>query len=95
MIEEYFHNKGEDKVVDGMTAQQLQEIIDAENILSPDGNPLGKARKFNLLFETEIGIIEGEGNKAFLRGIAQGIFLNFKNIVDSMSPKLPLNRSGW
>lgn len=90
LIEEYFHNKGEDKVVDGMSAQQLQEIIDAENILSPDGNPLGKARKFNLLFETEIGIIEGEGNKAFLRGeIAQGIFLNFKNIVDSMSPKLP------
>jgi len=90
LIEDYFAAKGDDTVVDGMSAEQLQQIIDQEGIVSPDGNPLVNARKFNLLFETEIGIIEGEGNQAFLRGeIAQGIFLNYKNIVDSMSPKLP------
>lgn len=90
LIEDFFHNKGEEKNVDGMTPVELQSIIDENQIKSPDGNDLGRARKFNLLFETEIGIIEGEGSKAYLRGeIAQGIFMNFKNILDSMSPKLP------
>ena len=90
LIEEHFASQGVEKVVDGMSADELQKIIESEGILSPDGNKLSTAKKFNLLFETEIGIIEGEGNRAFLRGeIAQGIFLNYKNIVDSMSPKLP------
>ncbi len=90
LIEEHFAQKGEEVQVDGLSPEELQKIIDDNSILSPDGNQLGKARKFNLLFETEIGIIEGEGNRAFLRGeIAQGIFLNFKNVMDSLSPKLP------
>ncbi len=90
LIEEHFAALGQEKVVDGMSAEDLQQIIETEGIKSPDGNELSTAKKFNLLFETEIGIIEGEGNRAFLRGeIAQGIFLNYKNIVDSMSPKLP------
>ena len=90
LIEEFFHNQGVERNVDGLTPEELQNIIDENQILSPDGNPLSKARKFNLLFETEIGIVEGDGNKAYLRGeIAQGIFLNFKNIMDSLSPKLP------
>ena len=47
-------------------------------------------RKFNLLFETHIGIITGEKSGAYLRGeIAQGMFVNFKNVLDSLSPKLP------
>jgi glycyl-tRNA synthetase len=91
LIEEHFAAKGEmDVVVDGKTAEELQQIIIAEGIKSPDGNELTNARKFNLLFQTEIGIIEGEGSKTYLRGeIAQGLFINFKNILDSIHPKLP------
>jgi len=90
LIEDYFQQKGKDTKVDGKTASELQEIIIKENIKSPDGNELNKARKFNLLFKTEIGIIEGEGSTAYLRGeIAQGLFINFKNILDSIHPKLP------
>ncbi len=90
LIEEHFEKKGEKTKVDGKTAEELQEIIDSEKIKSPEGNELSKARKFNLLFRTEIGIIEGEGSTAYLRGeIAQGIFINFKNILDSIHPKLP------
>lgn len=90
LIEEHFDKKNQKIKVDGKTAGQLQEIIDKEKIKSPDGNSLSKARKFNLLFKTEIGIIEGEGSTAYLRGeIAQGIFINFKNILDSVHPKLP------
>lgn len=90
IIEDFFEAKGEEAKVDGLPAEELDKIIKENNILSPDGNPFGPAKKMNLLFQTEIGIVEGEGSKAYLRGeIAQGIFLNFKNVLDSLSPKLP------
>ena len=48
------------------------------------------ARKFNLLFETHIGIVPENKSLAYLRGeIAQGIFINFKNILDSMRVRVP------
>ncbi len=90
IIEEYFLKKGIEKKVDGLGTERLQEIIEEEKIKSPDGNELSPARKFSTLFETEIGIVEGGKNKAYLRGeIAQGIFMNYKNILDSIHPKLP------
>lgn len=55
----------------------------------PDcGGDLGEVRNFNLMFETKVG---AEGTvKSYLRPeTAQGIFVNFKNVVDTMSPKLP------
>lgn len=90
IIEDFFDRKGKSVKVDGKTAKELQEIIEENGIKSPDGNPFTEAKSFNTLFETQIGIISGEKNKAYLRGeIAQGIFINFKNIVDSFHPKLP------
>lgn len=90
IIEDFFSTKGEEIKVDGKTADELQEIIEQNGIKSPDGNDLTRARKFNLLFKTEVGIIEGEGSQTYLRGeIAQGLFINFKNILESMHPKLP------
>ena len=52
------------------------------------GSIFGEVKNFNLMFETQVG---PEGDvKSYLRPeTAQGIFVNFKNIVDSMSPKLP------
>jgi glycyl-tRNA synthetase len=51
---------------------------------------LTEPRQFNLLFETYIGALREEENKAYLRPeTAQGIFVNFKNILDSMHLKLP------
>jgi len=52
------------------------------------GGKLGGERQFNLMFETQVG---AQGDvKSYLRPeTAQGIFVNFKNVVDSMSPKLP------
>ncbi|MEI7578806.1 MAG: glycine--tRNA ligase [bacterium] len=90
LIEEYFAKKGEEKKVDGLGAEKLDEITRAEKLKSPDGNELTTARQFSTLFETQIGIISGDKNKAYLRGeIAQGLFINFKNIIDSFHPKLP------
>ncbi len=52
------------------------------------GEALGVPKAFNLMFETKVG---AEGTvKSYLRPeTAQGIFVNFKNVVDSMNPKLP------
>jgi glycyl-tRNA synthetase len=47
-------------------------------------------RNYNILFETSIGVIEGEKQKAYLRGEAcQNIYLNFKNVVDSTRQTIP------
>jgi len=47
-------------------------------------------RSYNLLFETEIGVIEGEKTTAYLRGEAcQTIYLDFKNVVDSTRMQIP------
>src|SRR3972149_4508489 len=47
-------------------------------------------RMFNLMFKTNIGPVEEEGTETFLRPeTAQGIFVNFGNVVDTMRVKLP------
>lgn len=47
-------------------------------------------KKFNLLVEAKLGVVEGEKSTVFLRGeITQGVHVNFKNVVDSMHPKFP------
>jgi len=54
------------------------------------GGQFTEGKKYNILFETEIGVIEGEKQPAYLRGEAcQTIYLDFKNIVDSCRVKIP------
>jgi len=51
---------------------------------------LTEPRQFNLMFHTYVGATAGEENKAYLRPeTAQGIFLNFKNVVDSSRVRVP------
>ncbi len=51
---------------------------------------LGEARQFNMMFATQIGAMEDSSATVYLRPeTAQGVFVNFKNIVDSFHPKLP------
>lgn len=92
LIENHFVLIGQDKKVEGLLTQELEEIIEKENIVCPNcgKKEWTKVRKFNLLFPVQLGIVEGEGGQAYLRGeTAQGIFVNFKNVVDSSRVKLP------
>ncbi len=90
IIEDFFAKKGQEIILGGKSPAELGKLIVENKIKSPDGNELTEPKSFNQLFETEVGIISGEKNKAYLRGeIAQGLFMNFKNILDSMHPKLP------
>ena len=76
--------------VDGMTMEQMDAVIAEKGIKSPDGNPLSQSRTFNMMFKTQVGATESEDSISYLRPeTAQGIFTNFKNVVDSFYPNLP------
>lgn len=57
----------------------------------PDcGGKLGEEKQFNMMFKTNIGATEDESSVSYLRPeTAGGMFVNFKNILDSFHPKLP------
>lgn len=78
--------------VEGFPVEKLTQLIKDNQLKCPKCSKADftDVRKFNLLFETSIGIVEGEKSKVYLRGeIAQGIFLNFKNVIDTMRVKIP------
>lgn len=51
---------------------------------------LGEARTFNMMFKTKAGATDDESATVYLRPeTAGGMFVNFKNVVDSFHPKLP------
>lgn len=51
---------------------------------------LGEARTFNMMFKTKAGATEDESATVYLRPeTAGGMFVNFKNVIDSFHPKLP------
>jgi glycyl-tRNA synthetase len=53
-------------------------------------NTFGKARQFNMMFKTNVGPVDDESSVSYLRPeTAQGIFTNYKNVVDSFYPDLP------
>lgn len=53
-------------------------------------DPFGPAREFNMMFKTNVGPVEDEGSISYLRPeTAQGIFTNYKNVVDNFSPDMP------
>jgi glycyl-tRNA synthetase len=54
------------------------------------GGELSEPRQFNLMFETHIGPVAGEGSEVYLRPeTAQGIFINFKNVLSFARKKPP------
>ena len=86
-------NKDADKLSWASEFMTLPDIEDREQVLAPDAKQLGTLtdpREFNLMFKTYVGALSGEEGAAFLRPeTAQGIFVNFKNVVDSTRVRVP------
>ncbi|KEO82532.1 glycine--tRNA ligase [Tumebacillus flagellatus] len=92
LIEEALGAKGIEIIVDGMTFQQMADLIKEHNIACPDcgAHDFTDIRQFNLMFKTFQGVTESSANEIFLRPeTAQGIFVNFKNVQRTMRKKLP------
>lgn len=68
-------------------------IEEYRKVVGPDTKKPGtltEPKEFNLMFETFVGATASEDNKAYLRPeTAQGIFLNYKNVLDSSRVKMP------
>ena len=69
------------------------DVADYAKVVGPDVSEPGtltEPKEFNLMFHTYVGATADEGNKAYLRPeTAQGIFLNYKAVLDSSRVKVP------
>lgn len=76
--------------ISGMDAGRLSQVIVDLGITSPDGNPLSEVKTFNLMFQTQMGVVEGDTNTIYLRPeTAQSMFVNFKHIAQTTRKRLP------
>ena len=93
LIEEWAHEKGKDMIADGMSDSELTKFITENNIPCPS---CGKTnftgiRKFNLMFKTFQGVTEDTTSEIYLRPeTAQGIFVDFKNVLRTSRKKMPM-----
>lgn len=89
-LEQHPEVAGDVAAVEEMKLPDMATFIKDHQVLSPEGNPITEPKSFNLLFETAIGSVAGEKSVVYLRGeTAQGIFANFKQILDSTRVQLP------
>ena len=89
LIEDFTNGK---ETGDGWTNDELTLFIKNNNITCPKcgSSNFTDIRKFNLLFETNMGVTEDTKSKVYLRGeTAQGIFVNFLNVQRAMRAKIP------
>ena len=75
---------------EGLSNEKITKIIREKGLKSPKGNDLSDVRSFNMMFQTNVGAVVNENSVAYLRPeTAQGIFTNYKNVVDAFYPSLP------
>ena len=93
LIEEWAHEQGKDMVADGMSDSEMIKFMDDNNINCPTcgKHNFTDIRKFNLMFKTFQGVTEDAKSEIFLRPeTAQGIFVNFKNVLRTTRRKMPM-----
>jgi len=81
----------EDALVDCKSCKKRFKIEHVAGKKCPEcGGELTEARQFNLMLKTHLGPVEDEGSLTYLRPeTAQGIFVNFQNVVNTSRRKLP------
>ena len=93
LIEEWMHEHNCEEVVDGWPDEKMISYMKENHIACPN---CGKEnftdiRKFNLMFKTFQGVTEDAKSEIYLRPeTAQGIFVNFKNVLRTTRRKLPM-----
>ncbi len=90
------HSGHEDTFTDPMIdcrackARIRADFIENAKCIACGSEDLTEPRPFNLMFRTQVGPVVDDEALAYLRPeTAQGIFTNFKNVMDSTVPKLP------
>ena len=93
LIEEWLKANNEEAVVDGWSDEKMVEFIQEKGIECPEcgAKDFTTIRKFNLMFKTFQGVTEDSKSEIYLRPeTAQGIFVNFKNVLRTTRRKIPM-----
>ena len=93
LIEEWAAKNGQDVIADGWSDEETVKYINDKKIVCPNCGKLNytSIRKFNLMFKTFQGVTEDAKSEIYLRPeTAQGIFVNFKNVLRTTRRKLPM-----
>ena len=93
LIETWAHEQGKDMIADGMSDEEMINFMDENHINCPNcgEHNFTDIRKFNLMFKTFQGVTEDTKAEIYLRPeTAQGIFVNFKNVIRTTRRKLPM-----
>ena len=93
LIEDWAHENNKDMIADGMTDEEMINFIKENNIVCPKCGEQNftPIRKFNLMYKTYQGVTEDSSSEIYLRPeTAQGIFVNFKNVLRTTRRKLPM-----
>ena len=93
LIEEWMHENNCEEIVDGWPDDKMIEYMDEHKINCPKcgAHNFTNIRKFNLMFKTFQGVTEDAKSEIYLRPeTAQGIFVNFKNVIRTTRKKLPM-----
>ena len=93
LIEDWLKENNKEEVVDGWSDEKMVDFIHDNNIKCPDcgASNFTPIRKFNLMFKTFQGVTEDTKSELYLRPeTAQGIFVNFKNVLRTTRRKLPI-----
>lgn len=80
------------EVVAKIPTQEISNLLREEKITCPDcgAQDFSETRQFNLMFQTSQGVTAASQRKLFLRPeTAQGIFVNFKNVLAATRRRLP------
>ncbi|MFD0867981.1 MULTISPECIES: glycine--tRNA ligase [Paenibacillus] len=92
LIEEGLAQQGTEIIADGLSFDEMAELIKKHNLACPDcgSHDFTDIRQFNLMFKTFQGVTESSANEIYMRPeTAQGIFVNFKNVQRTMRKKVP------
>ncbi len=93
LIEDWLKENNQEAIVDGWTDEEMMDFINKKGIKCPNcgASDFTPIRKFNLMFKTFQGVTEDTKSELYLRPeTAQGIFVNFKNVLRTTRKKLPM-----
>ena len=93
LIEDWMKEHDCIEVVDGWPDEKMVNYINENHIVCPECGKQNftSIRKFNLMFKTYQGVTEDSKSEIYLRPeTAQGIFVNFKNVLRTTRRKLPM-----
>ena len=93
LIEDWMKEHDCTEVVDGWPDEKMIQYINENHIVCPECGKQNftSIRKFNLMFKTYQGVTEDSKSEIYLRPeTAQGIFVNFKNVLRTTRRKLPM-----